>query len=153
GGGGGRGGGGLGGGGGRGGGGGEGNGGSAGRFVIVGAARAGASGGGALRGGGLDGEVVLVGAESRLPYSRPPLSKGYLRGQERFEDGLVNPAELYAQQRIELRLGVRATRVDPARKIVSLDGGGEMAFDRLLVATGGPQPTPRPPRAGRPGPL
>jgi 3-phenylpropionate/trans-cinnamate dioxygenase ferredoxin reductase subunit len=40
------------------------------------------------RGGdeGFDGEVQLIGAESRLPYNRPPLSKGYLRGQERFED-------------------------------------------------------------------
>src|SRR5262249_56035619 len=100
------------------------------RFVIVGAALAGASAAAALREEGFDGEVVLVGAESRLPYNRPPLSKGYLRGQERFEDGLVNPAELYAQKRIYLVLGARATRVDPGRKVVALDGGRELAYDR-----------------------
>ncbi len=91
------------------------------RFVIVGASLAGASAAAALREGGFDGEVDLIGAESQLPYNRPPLSKGYLRGQERFEDQLVKPADYYAQQKIGLRLGVRATRIDPRRRVVGLD--------------------------------
>src|SRR5207245_257794 len=68
---------------------------------------------------------------------RPPLSKGYLRGQERFEDQLVNPAGYYAEQKIELRLGARATAIDPGEKLVELEGGERIAYDRLLVATGG----------------
>ena len=107
------------------------------RFVIIGASLAGASAAAALREGGFDGTVELIGAEPQLPYNRPPLSKGYLRGQERFDDQLVNSADYHTQHDIKLRLGVRVTVVDPKRKVVGLDGGGEVPYDRLLVATGG----------------
>ncbi len=108
-----------------------------GRFVIVGASLAGASAAAALRDGGFEGDLTLIGEEARLPYSRPALSKGYLRGQERFEDQLVNPADYYGKQRITVRLGARASRVDPARRVVELGGGETVPYDRLLVATGG----------------
>jgi 3-phenylpropionate/trans-cinnamate dioxygenase ferredoxin reductase component len=121
------------------------------RFVIIGASLAGASAAAALREGGFDGTVELIGAEPQLPYSRPPLSKGYLRGQERFEDQLVNPADYYTQHDITLRLGVRVTRVDAGRKVVDLDGGGEVPYDRLLVATGGRNRTLTTPGAELPG--
>ncbi|HXJ81015.1 MAG TPA: FAD-dependent oxidoreductase [Candidatus Methylomirabilis sp.] len=107
------------------------------RIVIVGAALAGASAAAVLREEGFDGEVVLVGAERRLPYNRPPLSKGYLRGEERFEDQLVNPASFYAERDIEVRQGVRATAIDAAQKVVTLEGGDRISYDRLLVTTGG----------------
>lgn len=107
------------------------------RFVIVGAALAGAGAAVALREGGFDGELLLIGAESQMPYNRPPLSKGYLRGRERFEDQLVKPPGYYAQQGIDIRLGIRATHIDPARRVVGLDHGEEVPYDRLLVATGG----------------
>jgi len=106
-------------------------------FVIVGASLAGGSAAAALREGGFDGEITLIGAERWLPYNRPPLSKGYLRGQDRFEGQLVNPAGYYADHRIGLRLGIRATAIDPQHKVVTLDGGEKIAYDRLLVATGG----------------
>lgn len=121
------------------------------RFVIIGASLAGASAAAALREGGFDGTVELIGAEPQLAYNRPPLSKGYLRGQERFEDQLVNPADYYTQHDIKLRLGVRVTRVDPGRKVVGLDGGEEVPYDRLLVATGGRNRTLTTPGAELPG--
>jgi 3-phenylpropionate/trans-cinnamate dioxygenase ferredoxin reductase component len=122
-----------------------------GRFVIVGASLAGASAAAALREGGYEGEVTLIGEEGRLPYSRPALSKGYLRGQERFEDQLVNPADYYAKQRITVRLGARATRVDPGRRVVELGGGETVPYDRLLVTTGGRNRALRAPGAELPG--
>jgi 3-phenylpropionate/trans-cinnamate dioxygenase ferredoxin reductase subunit len=122
-----------------------------GRFVIVGAALAGASAAAALREEGFEGEITLIGAEPVMPYNRPPLSKGYLRGQDRFEDQLVNPPAFYAEHRIDLRLGVRADAVDPARKVVSLERGDEVAYDRLLVATGGRNRALTTPGADLPG--
>jgi 3-phenylpropionate/trans-cinnamate dioxygenase ferredoxin reductase subunit len=107
------------------------------RVVVVGASLAGATAAVTLREQGFDGEIVLIGAESQLPYNRPPLSKGYLRREETFESALVKPAGYYDEQRIQLRLGARATRIDPARKFVQLEGGEHVAYDRLLVATGG----------------
>jgi 3-phenylpropionate/trans-cinnamate dioxygenase ferredoxin reductase subunit len=107
------------------------------RFVIIGASLAGATAAATLREEGFDGEILLIGAEPQLPYNRPPLSKGYLRGQERFEDQLVKPAAYYAEQSIELRLGTRAIAIAPSRKVVELDGGERIPYDRLLVASGG----------------
>jgi 3-phenylpropionate/trans-cinnamate dioxygenase ferredoxin reductase subunit len=121
------------------------------RFVIVGAALSGASAAAALREGGFDGDITLIGAEKQLPYNRPPLSKGYLRGQDRFEDQLVNPAAYYPEHGVTLRLGVRAEAVDPTRKVVSLERGEEIRYDRLLVATGGRNRTLTTPGAELPG--
>ena len=106
-------------------------------IVIVGASLAGGTAAATLRDEGFDGDIVLIGAEPQLPYSRPPLSKGYLRGQDRFEDQLVKPASYYAEQRIQLKLGVRATAIDAKQKLVELEGGERVAYDRLLLATGG----------------
>ena len=106
------------------------------RIVIVGASLAGATAAAGLRSEGFADDVLLIGAESQLPYHRPPLSKEYLRGEQRVEDTLVNPARSYAEKGIELRLGVRATTIEPRRKLVELEGGERVAYDRLLVATG-----------------
>jgi 3-phenylpropionate/trans-cinnamate dioxygenase ferredoxin reductase subunit len=107
------------------------------RIVVVGASLAGATAAVTLREEGFDGEIELIGAERQLPYNRPPLSKGYLRQEEAFEAQLVKPAAYYAEQRITLRLGVPATRIDAGEKVVELEGGDRVAYDRLLVATGG----------------
>jgi len=107
------------------------------RIVIVGASLAGATAAATLREDGFDGEIQLIGEEAQPPYNRPPLSKGYLRQQERFEDQLVKPAGYYVAQRIELRLGIRATAIDAKQKFVELEGGERVVYDRLLVATGG----------------
>src|SRR5882724_3775527 len=107
------------------------------RIVIVGASLAGATAAATLRDEGFTGEIRLIGAEAQLPYNRPPLSKGYLRQQERFEDQLVKPAGYYAEQRIQLTRGVRVTAVYAKHKLVDLEGGERVAYDRLLVTTGG----------------
>jgi 3-phenylpropionate/trans-cinnamate dioxygenase ferredoxin reductase component len=120
-------------------------------IVIVGASLAGGTAAVTLREQGFDGDLVLIGAERQLPYNRPPLSKGYLRGQDRFEDQLVKPASYYAEQRIQLKLGVRATAIDAKQKVVELEGGESVVYDRLLVATGGRNRTPSMPGANLAG--
>jgi hypothetical protein len=122
------------------------------RIVIIGASLTGATAAATLREEGFDGAIDLIGAEAQPPYNRPPLSKEYLRGQARFEAQLVKPVDYYAEQRITLRLGVRASAVDSKRKLVELEGGEQIAYDRLLVATGGAT-GPSPGRGGPGGPL
>jgi 3-phenylpropionate/trans-cinnamate dioxygenase ferredoxin reductase subunit len=107
------------------------------RIVIVGASLAGATAAATLREDGFDGDIELIGAERQLPYHRPPLSKGYLRQQERFEDQLVKPADYYPRDHITLRLGTRVTAIDAKQKFVELERGERVVYDRLLVATGG----------------
>jgi 3-phenylpropionate/trans-cinnamate dioxygenase ferredoxin reductase subunit len=106
-------------------------------FVIVGANLAGASAAIALRDEGFDGDIVLIGAEPDLPYERPPLSKGYLRGEVPFESFLVRPAAFYQERGIDVRLGVRVTRADVAARQVECETGERVPYDALLVATGG----------------
>src|SRR4029453_15259149 len=122
-----------------------------GRFVIIGASLAGGSAAAALREDGFEGDITMIGAETRMPYSRPPLSKGYLRGEDRFEDKLVNPAAFYTERHINLRVGVRATAIDPGGKNVTLEGGERVPYDRLLVTTGGRNRTLSTPGGDLPG--
>lgn len=105
------------------------------RIVIVGASTAGANAAATLRREGFDGSVTLVGAEPHPPYDRPPLSKEYLRGEQ--DLSLLYPAEFWAEQNVETRFGVAATRLDPHRKIVELADGQELGYDHVLIATGG----------------
>jgi 3-phenylpropionate/trans-cinnamate dioxygenase ferredoxin reductase subunit len=107
------------------------------RIVIIGAGLSGATAAAELRDRGFHGEIHLIGEEPQQPYNRPPLSKGYLRGEERFEDLLVHPPGFYVKRDITRRLGMRAAGIDPQRKAVRLESGEEIRYDRLLVTTGG----------------
>jgi 3-phenylpropionate/trans-cinnamate dioxygenase ferredoxin reductase component len=106
-------------------------------LVIVGANLTGGEAAATLRQEGFDGRVVLIGAEPRAPYERPPLSKQYLRGEVSFEQALVRSPNFYDENDIETRFGVRATAVHAAEQVVELEGGERVSYDKLLIATGG----------------
>jgi 3-phenylpropionate/trans-cinnamate dioxygenase ferredoxin reductase subunit len=106
------------------------------RAVIIGAGLAGASAAFALREAGFEGAVTLLGDERHQPYERPPLSKGYLRGEERAEKAHVRPALDYADAGIALRLGARAVTIDRTDHAVRLADGTVLPYDRLLLGTG-----------------
>jgi 3-phenylpropionate/trans-cinnamate dioxygenase ferredoxin reductase subunit len=120
-------------------------------FVIVGASLAGAKAAETLRAEGFVGRIVLVGEEVERPYERPPLSKGYLLGTEPREKAFVHDADWYAQQRIELLLGRRATDLDPSSRTLTLDGSEPLRYDKLLLATGSRVRTLDVPGADLPG--
>jgi 3-phenylpropionate/trans-cinnamate dioxygenase ferredoxin reductase component len=104
-------------------------------IVIVGAGLAGGTAATELREQGYDGEVVLVGAEEYPPYERPPLSKGYLLGNDPIDDAFVHPRTWYAEHEVDLRLGVHATALDTSARVVSTSAG-DLPYDQLLLATG-----------------
>jgi len=100
--------------------------------VIVGASLAGLRAAQAARAAGFDGDLVVVGEEPHLPYTRPPLSKDVLAGEHDVETVHLPCDTLDA----EWRLGVPATSLDRARRRVVLSDGDEIAYDRLILATG-----------------
>jgi len=102
------------------------------RRVVVGNGIAGLTAGEALRAGGYDGELVVVGEEPHPPYSRPALSKALLRDLADVSSHRLPEPETEA---VEM-LGVRATGLDPARRVVRLDDGSETSYDGLAIATG-----------------
>ena len=105
-------------------------------FAIVGTGHAGLSAALELRRLGFDGRVVLLGDEPHLPYERPPLSKAQLAS-----DGLPLPllqsADLLQRQHIEVRTCSSVELLDVPAARLHLAGGGSLAYDELLLATGG----------------
>jgi 3-phenylpropionate/trans-cinnamate dioxygenase ferredoxin reductase subunit len=120
-------------------------------FVIIGASLAGTNAAIALREEGFEGRVVLIGAESHLPYERPPLSKQLLRGEMAVEKVFLRAGDFYASNRIETRLGIAVRHVDPATKSVELVNGERYTYDKLLIATGGRNRRPPIPGIDLPG--
>lgn len=106
-------------------------------FVIVGANLAGGRAAETLRAEGFDGRVVLVGEEPHRPYERPPLSKEVLRGEKEPATAFLREESWYVANDVELRLGERAASIDPRDRTVTLVGGDRLAYDALLLATGG----------------
>ncbi|WP_322011926.1 NAD(P)/FAD-dependent oxidoreductase [Paraburkholderia sp. J12] len=104
--------------------------------VIVGAGHAGGNAAALLRQYGFEGRVVLVGAEPVPPYHRPPLSKAYLKGETDVERLWLKPRAFYDENRIELVLGAAATALDAAGKTLTLADGRQIAWDKLILATG-----------------
>ncbi|MGH9090727.1 MAG: FAD-dependent oxidoreductase, partial [Acidimicrobiales bacterium] len=108
------------------------------RIVVVGASLAGLRAAEAVRGAGFEGALVMVGDEALAPYDRPPLSKEVLLGT--FARAGTTPATTLARLgdlgAVEWRLGRRAVALDRTNRRVALDDGTDLAYDRLLVATG-----------------
>jgi NADPH-dependent 2,4-dienoyl-CoA reductase/sulfur reductase-like enzyme len=106
-------------------------------LVVVGASLAGLRAVEAARRAGFDGPVTLVGAESYLPYDRPPLSKAYLDASDQEVPRLTFKAEEHLREElgVDLRLGSPATGLEPARRVVALPDG-ELPYDALVIATG-----------------
>ncbi len=105
-------------------------------FVIVGAGLAGAKAAETLRSEGFTGRVILIGDERDRPYERPPLSKGYLLGDDERDSVFVHEPGWYAEHDVELHLGQPATALDRAAKTVALADGTVLGYDKLLLATG-----------------
>ena len=103
------------------------------RIVVVGASVAGYGAIQELRKAGYEGALTLVGAEDRLPYDRPPLSKQVLAGDwepDRVDFRLPDTLD------IELRLGSAASALDLGERTLRLAGGAELPYDGLIIATG-----------------
>lgn len=104
--------------------------------VIVGASVGGVRTAQALRAAGYEGTITLVDAEPRMPYDKPPLSKGFLSGvlgPDRLS--LISEVEL-KQSKIELIAGVSAQSLDIARSEIILQNSSRIGFEYLVVATG-----------------
>jgi NADPH-dependent 2,4-dienoyl-CoA reductase/sulfur reductase-like enzyme len=118
-------------------------------IVVVGGSLAGLRGAEALRRLGYAGRLVFVGAELHPPYDRPPLSKEVLRGERAPHEIALAKPESFEALELDLRLGRRATALDPADRTLRLDDGEELPFDGLLIATGAaPRRLPDDGRAG-----
>jgi 3-phenylpropionate/trans-cinnamate dioxygenase ferredoxin reductase component len=108
-------------------------------IVVIGAGHAGVQASASLREEGWDGSIVLLSDEAELPYQRPPLSKAFLKGQMDLGGLPLRAEKFFSDQRIDLRLGEKALRIDRAAKHVEMSSGAGAPFDHLILATGARQ--------------
>jgi NADPH-dependent 2,4-dienoyl-CoA reductase/sulfur reductase-like enzyme/nitrite reductase/ring-hydroxylating ferredoxin subunit len=106
------------------------------RVVIVGGGAAGLACANELRRLGYAGTITMLSADSDPPCDRPNLSKDYLAGTAPEEWLPLRGEDWYAENNVDLRLGMDVQRVDPAGRRVQCADGQEFPFDRLLIATG-----------------
>lgn len=105
--------------------------------VIIGAGQAGLSAAAELRKRGYQDPITLIGDEASLPYQRPPLSKAYLSGDLTLDRLWLKPEAFYEKSNIEVLTATRVTTLDRARQLVITKDGREIAYDYLILATGG----------------
>ena len=105
------------------------------RHVIIGAGPAGVVAAETLRRVDPSSDIFMLGDEPEPPYSRMAIP--YLLAGNVAESGthLRHGEAHFEQLAIDLRQD-RVRRVDPANRIVILSNGHEIAYDRLLIATG-----------------
>jgi len=106
-------------------------------IVVAGGGHAAAQVVDSLRRDGFAGRVVMVAGEPMLPYQRPPLSKKFLGGELEAERLPIRPASFYENIRCELMLGNPVVAIDAAGRKLRLADGGDLAYDRLVLAIGG----------------
>jgi 3-phenylpropionate/trans-cinnamate dioxygenase ferredoxin reductase subunit len=106
------------------------------RVVIVGGGQAGFQVAASLRAKKFDGSIAILGEESALPYQRPPLSKGYIKGEASESSVLLRPADFYSSNAVEVRLGCRVEAIQRDSRQVVVGSGACVPYDRLVLATG-----------------
>lgn len=83
-----------------------------------------------------EGSITVLSRENRTAYGRPLIS--YLLGGQVNEKRMPYlPADFYEKNGVTLRLGAEVVAVDSANSRVELAGGETIAYDKLLIATGG----------------
>ncbi|BDC45681.1 patatin [Paraburkholderia terrae] len=110
-------------------------------FVLVGGGPACVAAARALRRESPDASIAMLCGESTLPYLRPPLTKGFLKGELDDMQLAIHPPEFYKEQRIDVLIGKRVLQVDSAGHTVHTSDGQRFRYGKLLIATGAsPQP-------------
>src|ERR687895_2016919 len=87
-------------------------------------------------------DVVVVGEEPRPAYDRVGLTSFFEVGADELS---LLPEGEYDDPRVRLVVGTEVTAVDREARTVRLADGEEIAYDELVLATGGAAAVPPPP--------
>jgi nitrite reductase (NADH) large subunit len=80
-------------------------------------------------------DITVFGAEPRTNYNRIMLSP-VLAGEKHFDEIVLHTRDWYAENGITLHAGDPVVKIDRKRRVVHAQSGREVAYDRLLLATG-----------------
>jgi len=106
------------------------------KYVVIGDGVAGLSALKALRAIDSEGDAAIVSAEGLVPYSKVLLIP-YIANKISEEKLNMVARDFYASNHVEVLLGARAAALDASAQRVFLSDGGELRFQKLLIASGG----------------
>lgn len=106
------------------------------RIVVVGGGAAGIGAAGAARQVSPDAAVTVFTEYEDVGYS--PCGIPYVHGREipAFENLFLQDKAFYERLGLDIHYQTRVTALDPAAATISVEGEGNVAYDRLIVATG-----------------
>lgn len=104
-------------------------------YLIAGGWTAGTSAAQHLRKLDPSSNITIVDAESSSYYSRPDLID-YLAGRKSKDQIIVHGAGWYSENRITLIGGHRIVHIEVLKHKATLDDGGVLSYDKLLLANG-----------------
>lgn len=107
------------------------------KYLIIGGGVAGTTAAETIRQSDQEGSIVIVSDEPYRFYSRIMLSKpNFFLEKISFDQIWLKTENWYADNRVEFLGGRKATQLDPAKKMVTLDDGSIRHYQKLLLATG-----------------
>jgi len=106
------------------------------KYVIIGGGIAGTTAAEELRKLDPESEITLISLEFHAVYSRVLLPH-YVKAKVPRERVFLKKETWYAEQKIEWIVGESVTKIDPVNQHVALSDQTEVAYDKLLIATGG----------------
>jgi len=104
------------------------------RILVLGAGIAGVTAAEHARMSSTEAVITLISKEPEPPYYRLNLTR-FLAGEVAEDSLALQPASWYEAQRIELFTGT-VTAIDRQAQAVELEGGRQLEYDRLVLATG-----------------
>ena len=106
------------------------------RTVIVGGGAGGIGAAGAAKAADPQGEVIVYTEYEDAAYS--PCGIPYVHGREipDFDRLFLAGKEAYVEAGIDIHYNSKVTAVDLARRQVAIEGEGDVAWDRLVIASG-----------------
>lgn len=107
------------------------------RYLVVGSSHAALEAVAAIRMHDEDGSLAVVTRDRHLPYS-PTVLPYVVSGRSTPEQVLLRDAKYFSAHKIDYRPGQSLVAVRPAEHVVQLEGagGGELRYEKLLLATG-----------------
>jgi len=107
------------------------------KYLIVGGGVAGTTAAETIRKNDPEGSLAIISDEPYRFYSRIMLSKpSFFLGKVPFDSVWLKKKEWYSDNKVELLKGKVATSLDSSKKVIKLDDGTEVGYEKLLLSIG-----------------